>query len=123
MNLKKISAMLDQEGIIRNRHFFIGLTTILGKKTEIKAGEYEFHTQMLPLEVLETLVKGQVKRHLITIPEGYTLSQIAQHLEDLNIILEKQAFLQKATSPVFISSLGLFDHACFSTIMFKSSKC
>jgi UPF0755 protein len=99
--------MLEQEGIIRNRHFFIVLATLLGKKAEIKAGEYEFHTRMLPFEVLNLLVKGQVKRHLVTIPEGYTLSQIVQYLEDLSIV-KKEAFLQKASSPDFIASLGLF---------------
>jgi UPF0755 protein len=106
MPLKKISTMLEQEGIIRNRHLFIGLATLLGKKAEIKAGEYELHTRMLPSEVLNSLVKGQVKRHLVTIAEGFTLSQIAQYLEDLNIV-EKEAFLQKASSPALIASLGL----------------
>jgi UPF0755 protein len=106
MHLKKISTMLQQEGIIRNRHFFIGMATLLGKRAEIRAGEYEFHTRMLPLEVLDVLVKGQVKRHLVTIPEGYTLSQIAQYLEDLDIV-EKEAFLQKASSPAFVASLDL----------------
>ncbi len=109
MPLRRISAMLEQEGIIRNREFFIGMVTFLGKKGEIKAGEYEFHTRMLPLEVLDSLVKGQVKRHLVTIPEGYTLSQIGQLLEDLSIV-EKRAFFQKASSPAFIASLGLSHH-------------
>ena len=105
-HLKKVSEVLQQDGIIKNRHFFVLLTTILGKKTKVKAGEYEFHTQMLPLEVLDALVKGQVKPHLVTIPEGYTLSQIAQLLEDLNVG-EKKGFLQKASSPAFINTLGL----------------
>jgi UPF0755 protein len=104
--LKKISEILEQEGIIKNRRFFVFLTTILGKKTKVKAGEYEFHTQMLPLEVFDALVKGQVMRHLVTIPEGYTLSQIAQLLEDLNLMGKKE-FLQKVSSPAFISALGL----------------
>jgi UPF0755 protein len=104
--LKKISEILEQEGIVTNRHFFVLLTMILGKKTKVKAGEYEFHTQMLPLEVFDALVKGQVKRHLVTIPEGYTLSQIAQLLEDLNLV-KKEEFLQKASSPAFINVLGL----------------
>jgi len=108
MHLKKISTMLEQEGIIGNRHFFVGIATLLGKRAGIKAGEYEFHTRMLPLEVLDVLVKGQVKRHLVTIPEGYTLSQIAQYLEDFDIV-EKEAFLQKASSPAFAASLGLSD--------------
>jgi UPF0755 protein len=106
MPLKKISVMLEQEGIIRNRHFFVGIATILGKKAGIKAGEYEFHTRMLPLEVLDVLVKGQVKLHLVTIAEGFTLHQIAQLLEELSIV-GKEVFLQKASSPAFISSLGL----------------
>jgi UPF0755 protein len=106
MPLKKISAMLEQEGIIRNRYFFVGIATVFGKKAEIKAGEYEFHTRMLPLEVLGILVKGQVKLHLVTVAEGYTLFQIAQLLDELNIV-DRHAFLQKASSPAFISSLGL----------------
>jgi len=105
-HLKKVSEILEQEGIIKNRHFFILLTTALGKKTKIKAGEYEFHTQMLPLDVLDALVKGQAKRHLVTIPEGYTLAQIARLFEDSNLI-EKKEFLQKATSPDLIEALGL----------------
>jgi len=105
-HLKKVSEILKQEGVIKNRHFFILLTKVLGKKAKVKAGEYEFHTQMLPLEILDALVKGQVKHHLVTIPEGYTLSQIAQLLEDLNLV-EKKGFLQKASSSAFITSLGL----------------
>lgn len=108
MSLGRISMMLEKEGVLRNRNFFVAMATVLGKKGEIKAGEYEFHTRMLPLEVLHHLVKGQVKRHLVTIPEGYTLSQIARLLEDLGIV-EKEAFLQKTSSPAYIASLG-FSH-------------
>jgi UPF0755 protein len=104
--LKKASEILEEEGIIKSRHFFVLLTTVLGKKTKVRAGEYEFNTRMLPLEILDALVKGQGKRHLVTIPEGYTLSQIAQLLEDLNLV-ERKSFLQKASSPVFINTLGL----------------
>jgi UPF0755 protein len=105
-NLKRVSEILEQERIIKNRHFFILLTTALRKKAKVKAGEYEFHTRMLPLEVLDILVEGQVKRHLVTIPEGYTLFQIAQLLEDLNLV-EKKEFLQKSSSSIFINALEL----------------
>ena len=108
--LKRVSEVLEQEGIIKNRHFFVLLTAILGKKTKIRAGEYDLHTQMLPLEVLDVLVKGQAKHHFVTIPEGYTLSQIAQLLEDLNLV-EKKGFFQKASSPAFINALGLSELA------------
>ncbi len=109
-HLKKVAEILEQEGIVKNKHFFVLLAAGLGEKTKIKAGEYEFHTRMLPRDVLDALVKGQVKSHLVTIPEGYTLSQIADLLEDLNLV-EKKRFLQKASSPAFISSLGLSELA------------
>jgi len=109
-HLKGISEMLHQEGIIRNGQFFALLATALGKRGEIKAGEYELTTSMLPMEVLNHLVKGQVKRHLVTIAEGYTVVQIAQLLENL-IIVEKGEFLQKVRSPVLISTLGLSELA------------
>jgi UPF0755 protein len=114
MPLKKASALLQQEGIIRNEYLFVAMTTVLGKKTDIKAGEYELHTHMLPLEVLNNLVKGQVKRHLVTIPEGFTLVQIAQLLEEQKIV-DKQAFVQKASSSTFIASLG-FPHPVGPTL-------
>ncbi len=104
--LRKVSEVLEQEGVIKNRHFFVFLTTILGKKAKIKAGEYEFRTPMPLLDVLSALGKGQVKRHLVTIPEGFTVAQIAQLLENLNLV-EKKGFLQKTSSPAFINGLGL----------------
>jgi len=104
--LGRVGEVLEEEGIIANRYFFVFLTTILGKKAKIKAGEYEFQTPVLPLEVLAALAKGQVKRHLVTIPEGFTLSQIGQLLDHLNLV-EKEKFFQKTSSPAFIDALGL----------------
>ena len=106
MHLRQVAGLLQEEGIIRNKYFFVLITTLLRKKALIKAGEYEFDFRMRPLEVLDTLVKGQAKRHLVTIPEGFTLSQIAQLMEDQKIV-DGNEFLQKASSPTLITSLGL----------------
>ncbi len=106
MPLRHIAGSLQPQGIIQNRHSFILIATLLGKKGNIKAGEYEFEDATLPLEVLDTLVKGQVKHHLITVPEGYTLAQIAQLLNEQEIV-ERNEFLQKASSPIFIGAFDL----------------
>jgi UPF0755 protein len=106
MPLRKISAMLEQEGIIRNSQAFTWIASLRGKKSGIKAGEYEFHAGMSFFQVLDVLEKGQLRRHLVTIAEGYTLSQIAQLLEELKIVGKKE-FLEKASSPALILSLGL----------------
>jgi UPF0755 protein len=104
--LRAISSLLEQEGIIRNRTLFIAMADLTGKKNKIKSGEYEFLSPSHPWKVLDILVDGQVKRSLVTIFEGYTLTQIAHLLEELGI-LEKKAFLQRATSAAFISTLDL----------------
>lgn len=106
-SLQSISALLEEEGIIHSKRGFMAMVTLLGKGKEIKAGEYEFFSPLRPLEVLNLLAKGQVKKHLVTIPEGFTMIQIAYLLEILNIV-EKESFIRKATSPEFIESLGLF---------------
>jgi UPF0755 protein len=107
MPLRRVSTLLEQEGIIRNKRLFVGMTTVFGKKGEIRAGEYELHSGMSPFQILEILVRGQVKRHLVTLVEGYTVLQIARVLEDSRIV-RAEAFLEKASSPSFMSSLGLF---------------
>jgi UPF0755 protein len=108
--LKKISEMLYRDGVIRNGRFFLLLVTALGKKSEIKAGEYELTTSMRPMDVVEHLVSGQVKRHLVTIAEGFTVMQVSELLDNLGIV-EKGAFLEKTKSPLLIASLGLSDIA------------
>lgn len=105
-SLKKISELLERERIIKNKQFFILMTTLVGKKGMIKAGEYEIPTNLYPWQVLSILLDGQVKSQLITIPEGYTVNQIAQLLWDLNIV-DKDEFLKKVYSQDLISSLGL----------------
>jgi hypothetical protein len=92
---KPVVFVRNSDTEFRKREIQVGMVS--GGYTEvrsgIKAGEYEFHTPMLPLEVLSALAKGQVKRHLVTIPEGFTLTQIAQLLENLNLV-EKKDFLE-----------------------------
>lgn len=109
MPFRTISGMLEQEGVIRNKEVFIGMATLLRKTGGIKAGEYEFSPGMSAFSVLNSLVRGQLKRHLVTIPEGYTLSQIGQLLEGLGIV-DQSAFLQVASSPSLIASLKLTRH-------------
>ncbi len=104
----KVLEQLETEGVIRNKYLFFGTVVVLGKKGRIKAGEYEFRSRIRPLQVLEALVKGDVKRHLITIAEGLTVAQIARVIQDCCVSGSK-GFMEKATSREFISSLGLPD--------------
>ena len=82
-NTSEIVDQLEREGVIENGALFnIGLTAY-GKRSRIKAGEYQFKAMVSPDEVMNTLVDGKSVQHSVTLPEGLTSEQIVQRLKDL----------------------------------------
>jgi len=103
-----LADILEREGIITGIKRFRLLAKLKGVEKEIKAGDYLFHTAMTPSEVLDKLVRGEYRTHKLTIPEGFTMFQIAELLEEEGLI-EKEKFLKCASDPVFVHSLGIKD--------------
>ncbi|MBI5048251.1 MAG: endolytic transglycosylase MltG [Deltaproteobacteria bacterium] len=101
-----IARELEKEGIITNAGKFSLLAKFKSAITKIKAGEYEFSTSMTPLEVLDMMLKGEVKDYAITIPEGYNIREIALVLNNINL-LDKDEFAAKAMNATFVASLGI----------------
>ena len=93
-NAKEIVYILEKNEIIRkNNYTFRILIKIMKLEDQLKYGEYNLSPSMNMLQILDKLVKGEVIVYKITIPEGYTSSQIAELLEK-NEIAEKEAFLK-----------------------------
>ena len=76
--VSEISHRLGAEGIIRQPLVFRIFSRLNGFDSKIKAGEYRFSATMSPADILENLVKGKVALYRLTIPEGYTMLQIAE---------------------------------------------
>ncbi len=106
MTFKEVAQLLGDKGIIRGTKRFILLGKFSGAFPKVKAGEYELSSEMTPLQVLDTLTEGKVKQYKVSIPEGYTVSQIAEMLENRGIT-NREVFLEKCSSPQYISSLGI----------------
>lgn len=102
----RITGILDDAGLVRNRPYFWVLA--LGKQSalQIRAGEYEFSGNLSPAEILIKLVRGEVKDYPVTLPEDLTVSDIAQRLLAFRLIHE-QDFMDLATDLNFLSSLGI----------------
>lgn len=68
--------------------------------TKLKPGIYNFNTTMTPKEIFEKLVKGEdtIK---VTIPEGYTVEQIADTLIKKGIISDKESFMNEVNNGSF----------------------
>jgi UPF0755 protein len=106
MPLNLVAAELEGGGFIRNRWIFILWARLKDYGTRIKAGEYRLSAAMTPLEIMEKLARGEIITYPVTIPEGYTLEQIAAALGDKGLVGEKQ-FLFLCTDKKMIARFGI----------------
>lgn len=97
MHLREVSRTLEDEGIVKNSTAFVLLAKINGYSRKIKAGEYILNPSMSPLRILEMMTRGEVVTHTVTIPEGYSIEQIAAVLSS-NGLIDREKFLAYAMS-------------------------
>ncbi|MBF0265682.1 MAG: endolytic transglycosylase MltG [Gammaproteobacteria bacterium] len=50
---------------------------------KFKAGEYEFSPQISVIDLTNLFISGKVKQYSVTLPEGWTLKQIKEHLASI----------------------------------------
>ncbi|HAJ32240.1 MAG TPA: endolytic transglycosylase MltG [Candidatus Atribacteria bacterium] len=94
INAKEIVNVLEKNEIIRKNNYTLRIFIKLMKlEDQLKYGEYDLSPSMNMLQILDKLVKGEVIAYKITIPEGYTYTQIAEILEKKEIA-KKEAFLK-----------------------------
>jgi UPF0755 protein len=80
-SVSKVAAMLRREGLIRSAPVFTAAAYLSGKWRRIQAGRFELTPTMAPLEVLDAVSRGSRKAwRWLTVPEGYTLRQIAEEV-------------------------------------------
>lgn len=80
-SLNQIAATLENKGLIRNRHIFTLMSLIKDRARTLKAGEYRLSLVMSPANILDILAQGKVVQHALTIPEGYSLREIAKAID------------------------------------------
>jgi len=102
----EIVDILDRAGVVKNKFFFSLLALSKGVAGHIKAGEYELSTSMTPAQISDKIAKGNIKVHRVTIPEDYTLKQIADLLE-ADQLVSAENFFNVATDPDFLSSVNI----------------
>ncbi|UCE63431.1 MAG: endolytic transglycosylase MltG [Nitrospirota bacterium] len=106
LSFHQIADRLRRENLIAHEWFFSGMARLKGEDRKIIPGEYELHAGMRPTEILSKLVKGRIYYHTVTIPEGYTIEQIANLLAAKELT-DRAAFLRLTRDPNLIKSLKL----------------
>ncbi len=89
---------LQALGLIQSPRKFRLFARINGSHRQIQAGEFQLYGTMTPRQILDTLVAGKVRLYRVTIPEGFTLRQIAQTVSRAGFG-DTDAFFNLATDP------------------------
>ncbi|MFQ5737058.1 MAG: endolytic transglycosylase MltG [Thermodesulfobacteriota bacterium] len=105
-SFRVIANNLEDAGIIRSADSFIFAASLVGAYRSVKAGEYELDGTMSPIEILRTLVKGVVKKYMVTIPEGYSAREVAGVLSAAGLV-DSEAFMERAMDRELARSLGV----------------
>ncbi len=119
-SFKEIAQLLEEKGLIKSKEAFFVLAWYKDVIHQIKAGEYKLTPAMSSEEILETLVKGQVIQHLITIPEGFNIFQIADLFQKANL-LKKDAFLKTVTDKDLLKQLNIKNEFSAEGYLFPDS--
>lgn len=101
-----MAALLKNEQLIRSRSAFLLLGKTRAIDRKIRPGEYELDASMSPQDILTKLLAGRVVLHPVTIPEGYSLTQIAEVLAAQQVTDTKE-FTKLVRDRAFISTLGI----------------
>lgn len=81
---RRIAIELKKAGVIRNELAF-RIFHELHPKLTLKAGEYRFdHDARMP-QVYRRIARGDIYFHVVTVPEGYTMFDIAKAMEDAGL--------------------------------------
>jgi len=108
--LNKVADDLESKKIITGKPLFLLWARLMGYSRSIKAGEYCLSSGMPPLKILEALSKGAVITHPITIPEGFTIEQIGELLEEKGLV-DIEEFLAVTGDPDVAKRYGISGHS------------
>ena len=95
MDAAEISRRLEKSGVIDSGLKFRLLAKLKGYENQLKIGSYTFTTGMTYDEVFTNLLAGAPEVLTVTIPEGFTVKDIANRLSNLGVV-NYDTFISKA---------------------------
>jgi UPF0755 protein len=105
-SFKTVINDFKKAGLLKNPIKFKLLARITGADKQIRTGEYLFSTCLTPARILQKMVSGEVVLYRLTIPEGYTLAEVAGAVE-LSGLGSQAGFLAVAGDKTFVENLGI----------------
>lgn len=92
----QIGERLAQAGVIRSPRALVVAARLRGASGRLRHGEYALAPTQSALHIVDILSRGQGLLHRVTIPEGYTIRQIADALASARLV-QRDRFVDLAT--------------------------
>jgi len=90
---RQVAGVLKNAGAIRSATAFVFLSRLSGNAGDLKPGQYDLRRAASPIEILGKISRGEVAAGWVTIPEGYTVRQIAELIASKHIA-DKEEFIR-----------------------------
>lgn len=95
MSASDIADRLKKDGLIDNVAAFRTEAKVSGLEKSLQAGTYRLTRGMSVRQIIDVFAKGRVEQIAFTVPEGYTVTQIADLVENMHFG-KKTRFLEMA---------------------------
>jgi len=102
----RITEILDQVGLVKNRPFFWVLAIAKKGTRHIRAGQYELAGSMSPSAIINKLVRGEMKVFAVTLPDGITYREIARRFAAFKLVNEAE-LMTLSNDQDFLASLDI----------------
>lgn len=90
--IEQIALELEKKSVVKSESYLRYYAKAAGFKNNVKSGNYILKPEMKFNDVLTKFQSGKSDFYIITVPEGYTLNQIASKLEK-NGLVKKNSFI------------------------------
>lgn len=105
-SLRQVADDLQKAGLVRSARVMLLAARFQKKGNRLYAGNYLLSPAMSPMDILEKIIAGDVATVRVTIPEGFTVRQIAETLADKGLV-DKARFIALCTKPTLRWKLRL----------------
>lgn len=105
-SVASVAAALEAQALVRDARAVRGLARWHGLENRLQAGEFALSAAMTPAAILDKIASGKVVTYEVTLPEGFSLAQIAERLAEAGLV-ERDAFLAMARDPASAAALGV----------------
>jgi len=86
MSVAEIAELLQQRELIRSSRAFMLYTRFTGSESQLQAGKFVINQSLSTKAIVDILSTGKAEEMIITIPEGFTVSDIDSLLSEKDLV-------------------------------------